>query len=95
MSTKVQVNGEYRKRIENFALAAGIVQPLITLPQIIKIYSSQSAQDVSLLTWVGYLIFGITFLVYGAVFRLKPIWVGQIIWVTMQVIVVIGILMYG
>jgi uncharacterized protein with PQ loop repeat len=90
-----KINDKNRKRIENFALIAGIVQPLITLPQISAIYSNQSAQDVSLLTWVGYLIFGMTFLIYGLVFNLKPIWVGQIIWVTMQTITVIGIVLYS
>lgn len=84
----------YRKRIEGFALAAGIVQPLITLPQILTIYGNQSAKDVSSLTWVGYLTFGIIFLVYGIAFKLKPIWVGQVIWVSMQTIMVIGILTY-
>ena len=81
-------------RVEMFALVAGIIQPLITLPQIITIYSNHSATDVSLLTWLGYLFFGITFLFYGVVFKLKPIWIGQIIWVTMQTITVIGILLY-
>lgn len=90
-----KINDKNRKRIENFTLIAGIVQPLITLPQISAIYSNQSAQDVSLLTWVGYLIFGMTFLIYGLVFNLKPIWVGQIIWVTMQTITVIGIVLYS
>lgn len=84
-----------KKRIETFALIAGVVQPLITLPQIIAIYGNQSAKDVSLLTWMGYLIFGITFLVYGIVFNLKPIWIGQIIWVTMEIIMVAGILIYS
>lgn len=82
------------KRVERFALLAGIVQPLITVPQIISIYSNQSARDVSLLTWLGYLLFGIIFLFYGLVFKLKPIWIGQIIWVTMQTITVVGILIY-
>ena len=89
------IPAQHKREIENFALVAGILQPFITLPQIITIFSSQSAKDVSLLTWVGYLIFGIIFLVYGIVFNLKPIWVGQIIWVTMQTIIVIGILLYS
>lgn len=93
--SKTLVDEKYKKRIENFALAAGIVQPLITLPQIIAIYGNQSAKDVSLLTWVGYLIFGVIFLVYGIVFNLRPIWVGQIIWVSMQAITVAGILLYS
>lgn len=86
---------KYKRRIETFALIAGIIQPLITLPQIVAIYGNQSAEDVSLITWLGYLIFGITFFVYGLVFKLKPIWIGQIIWVTMQSITVVGILLYS
>ncbi len=84
-----------RKRIERFALVAGIIQPFITVPQIVTIYQNQSAHDVSLLTWIGYLFFGITFLVYGIAFKLKPIWIGQIIWVVMQIIIVTGILVYS
>ncbi len=83
-----------KKRIELFALVAGIIQPLITLPQIITIFANHSAEDVSLATWVGYLFFGITFLVYGLAFKLKPIWVGQIFWVTMQAMTVVGIVLY-
>lgn len=85
---------KFKKRIGRFALIAGIIQPLITLPQIIDIYGNQSAEDVSLLTWLGYLVFGVIFLVYGIAFNLKPIWVGQIIWLTMQSIIVVGILIY-
>jgi uncharacterized protein with PQ loop repeat len=85
---------KYKKQIGIFTLVAGIVQPLITVPQIITIYGNQSANDVSLLTWLGYLFFGVTFLVYGLAFRLKPIWIGQIIWVVMQLIIVVGILLY-
>lgn len=92
---RTTIDEKYKKRIERFALAAGIVQPLITLPQIITIYGSRSAADVSLLTWIGYLIFGVIFLIYGIVFNLKPIWIGQIIWVTMQTITVVGILLYS
>ena len=84
----------HKSHIESFALIAVIVQPLITLPQIIAIYGNQSAKDVSLITWVGYLIFGVIFLIYGLAFRLKPIWIGQLIWVTMQTVIVVGILMY-
>jgi uncharacterized protein with PQ loop repeat len=93
INKKLQQN--QKKRVEQFALIAGIIQPLITLPQIIHIYSNKSAQDVSLLTWMGYLFFGIIFLVYGLAFNLKPIWVGQIIWVTMQLVTVVGILIYS
>lgn len=86
---------DFRQKVELFALGAGVLQPLITIPQIVEIYGNKSAQDVSLITWLGYLFFGISFLFYGAVFKLRPIFYGQIIWVTMQFITVVGILMYG
>lgn len=95
LMAKIKVDEKYKKRIERFALVASIVQPIITLPQIIAIYGNQSAKDVSLLTWIGYLVFGITFLIYGLVFNLKPIWIGQVIWVAMQTVTVIGILLYS
>ncbi len=85
----------YRITIERFALIAGIIQPLISIPQIIQIYSSQSAADVSLLTWVGYLVFAAVFLAYGLTFKLTPIWVTQIIWIIMEVAIIVGILLYS
>ncbi len=88
------VNIAQKKTIERVALIAGILQPLITVPQIVQIYSNQSAQDVSLVTWLGYLVFGVIFLIYGYIFKLRPIFYGQILWVTMQCVTVIGILLY-
>lgn len=85
---------KHKKQVEAFALVAAILQPLTTIPQIITIYGNKSAADVSLITWLCYLFFGVTFLVYGIVFKLRPIWIGQIIWVTMQATVVVGILIY-
>lgn len=92
---KDKISPESKLRVENFALVAGLLQPLITLPQIIQVYSNQSAVDVSLITWVGYLIFGIIFLIYGAIFNLKPIFYGQIVWVSMQLLMVFGVIYYG
>ncbi len=81
-------------KIEALALVAALIQPLITVPQIVQIYANQSAQDVSLLTWVGYWVFGLIFLAYGFIFKLRPIFYGQIVWVIVQTITVIGILIY-
>ncbi len=86
---------EIERYAERIALVAGIIQPLVTIPQIYEIYSSQQAENVSLITWVGYLIFGVIFLIYGYIFKLRPIFYGQIIWVILQITVVTGILIYG
>lgn len=84
-----------KDKVEHITLIAGILQPLITLPQIVHIYSSQSAQDVSLLTWVGYLLFAFIFLGYGIIFHLRPIIVTQSIWIAMEIGVIMGVILYG
>lgn len=86
---------DYKKISEKMALVAGVLQPMMTIPQVWKIYTAQSAEGVSLITWVGFAVFGLVFLVYGIIHNLKPIWITQIIWFSLQIMVVIGILMYG
>ena len=85
----------YKKTTEHLALIAGILQPMMTLPQAWKIYTTHSAAGVSLATWVGYAVLGLVFLVYGIVHKLRPIALTQVIWFTLQMIVVVGILKYG
>jgi uncharacterized protein with PQ loop repeat len=91
---KVQANN-HMKQIAQLALIVSVIQPLMTLPQIYQVFSTQSAQDVSLFTWLGYTILGSVLLVYGIVYRLKPIIFGQAIWTTLEIVMVIGILLYG
>lgn len=80
---------------ERLALIAGVLQPLMTLPQVIIIFLHHSASDVSLLTWLGYLVLGLPFLFYGITHRLRPVLVTQILYIILQTSVVIGVLIYG
>ncbi len=84
----------YKKITERVALVAGVLQPLMTVPQVWMIYSTGKVSGVSLATWVGYAVFGLAFLVYGFVHKLRPIWMTQILWLILQVAVVVGILIY-
>ncbi len=86
---------DYKKITEKIALFAAIGQPLMTIPQVWKIYTTQNAIGVSLATWVGYTIFGLMFLVYGAANNLRPIWLTQTLWFFLQMSVVVGVLIYG
>lgn len=86
---------DYKKITEKVALVAGVLQPLMTVPQVWKVYSTQTASGLSIWTWAGYSILGLAFLAYGLAHHLKPVWITQILWFTLQVSVVIGILIYG
>lgn len=76
-------------------LVAAVLQPLMTLPQAVQLYTSQDAQGLSLFTWLGYTMFGLIFLAYSIQFRLKPIIVQQSLWFVLQSSVVIGIVIWS
>ncbi len=84
-----------RAIIDKLMVVAAVLHPLMTLPQVIKIYSTQSAKDLSLLTWVMYFMLGLIFLLYALAHKIKPLIVTQVLWGLMDGAIFIGILLYG
>ncbi len=82
------------KIIDQMMLVASIIHPLTATPQVYKIYATQSAAGVSLLTWLGFLILGLVFLTYGITHGLKPYVLAQVMWLTIDLLIVLGIVMY-
>ncbi len=76
-------------------LAASVLYPLTTLPQVYLIYTNHSAEDVSLSMYVMYVLFAFVFLYYGISEKLRPVIVLQLLWIVMYVPVLVGILLYG
>jgi uncharacterized protein with PQ loop repeat len=83
-----------RSFLYRLTLIAAVVQPLTTIPQVYKIYSTHDVSGLSLFTWLGYALVGLVFLAYGIKYRLKPIYLTQIIWFSLQMSIAIGILVY-
>jgi uncharacterized protein with PQ loop repeat len=75
-------------------LVAAVVQPLMTVPQVVQLYTTHDASGLSLATWLGYAIIGLVFMAYGIKYRLVPIATTQVIWFVLQISIVIGILMW-
>lgn len=73
---------------------AGIGSPLMTLPQIYKIYSTADASGVSLATWSGFTFFACFWIAYGVVHKEKPIIISYTLWVLLQATIVVGVLLY-
>ncbi len=72
-----------------------VLSPLLTCPQLFKIFYYKSAVGVSLLTWFSYLLGAICLLVYGIVHKQKPI-----IWMNLTILpvylgIIIGIILYS
>ena len=91
---KVKPTDIDRSFLYRVTLVASVVQPLMTVPQVVMIYRTHDVSGVSLFTWVGYALIGLVFLAYGIKYKLVPIYLTQIIWFILQLSVVAGILIY-
>ena len=82
---------------EGFMFLMGIIGPLATAPQLIKLYHTHShhAHGLSLSTWIAYSLLALLWFLYGLVHKNVPIWVGNSIGLVMDLLMVIGILIHA
>jgi uncharacterized protein with PQ loop repeat len=78
--------------LEQAMLVVAIFEPLMTIPQIIDIYSHPGEDHLSVLTWVLYALASLMWLVYGLYNRNKPLILTGILWLIMEALVIAGIL---
>ncbi len=83
-----------KRFIDNVCTIFSIIMPLTTLPQIIQLFTSQSAQDLSLVMWVLYCIGVIPFLIFGVMHKERQLVVLNSLWLVVQLVMIIGIVMY-
>ncbi len=76
------------------AYSFGIFAPLFTIPQIMDIYTHRAVEGLSLLTWSGYLVFSAFWFAYSVYHRDRPLIIVHFTWALMQVMVLVGILLY-
>jgi uncharacterized protein with PQ loop repeat len=91
---KPQQKSGYIIFLDKLTFVVGVVGPFTVLPQIYSIYSTRSATGVSLATWL--LIFIVTFpwILYGIAHKERSIIVSFILWEVVNLLVVIGVLLY-
>jgi MtN3 and saliva related transmembrane protein len=73
----------------------GVVGPIATIPQIINIYGTQSAGNVSAFTFGVYALFNLVWILYGLAHRERPIIIAYCLWFTVNTIVATGALIYS
>ena len=82
------------RAFEPMMVVVGIVQPLATLPQLSKVYFThhQHVAGQSLATWSIYSLACLLWMIYGLLNRKPAIYVGNIIGLAMDLLMVNGIL---
>ncbi|GIW09487.1 MAG: hypothetical protein KatS3mg061_0544 [Dehalococcoidia bacterium] len=84
----------WHRWIERAALVVGVIAPLSTIPQIVQIYTTQSAEDINIGTWTLFIGFGLFWLLYGITTRALPIILTNLAWLICYSIVLVGAVIY-
>ncbi len=69
----------------------GLSAPIMTIPQLMKIWVERDTSGVSGITWCSFLVIAFFWLAYGILHREKPIIMTYIAWVIMDVMIIIGL----
>lgn len=72
-----------------------LLGPLFTVPQVIRIWSRQSASDISIFTWTGYLFIALLWLKYALIHKDKNVLLSSILWMVMYLLILAGKVLYG
>lgn len=81
--------------LDRTVLVIGVIGPLMSIPQILKIYLLQDATGVSVIFWGACAILDIPWILYGFVHRERPIIVTYSMWLVMNIAVFTGAIHYG
>jgi len=84
-----------KRLVDRLIYVAGVLGPLISLPQIIEIWYRHNAAGISILSWTGYSFLSIIWLAYGIIHKEKPIIYSHVIWLCSNILVTIGAILYG
>jgi MtN3 and saliva related transmembrane protein len=88
------MTSRWRTKFDEFMVLAGLVSPIATIPQVIKVFATHTehASGQSLITWAVYTVLAVLWVLYGAMKRELPIVIGNGLGIIMYGLVTIGIM---
>lgn len=86
---------KFKRLMDKLAYAGGGLGLVFTLPQLTKIWIDKTASGVSAISWMAYAVGAIFWVIYGIAHKEKPIILTYSIWIILDILIVIGTLMYG
>ncbi len=85
---------KFKNFLDKFIFFIGLMGPVMTIPQVWQIYSTQDATGVSLISWSWYLFSAFVWLAYGIIHKEKAIVFAQSLWIVTEIILITGIIIY-
>lgn len=85
---------KYAKAVDNSVYFVGIVTPLISSVQLIKIIKERDASSLSLVTWIIFLISSVAWMIYGIVHKENEITLSNLLFVIVNALIIGGIIWF-
>jgi len=89
------MNDQHSPIIDKLIYLGGILGPLMTLPQLLKIWIGKNAVGVSAISWFAYAVGSSFWIWYGLHHKQKPIVFTYTIFLVIEVLIIIGAFVYG
>lgn len=85
----------WKKQFETFMYVVAIVSPLSYAPQVYKLYSTQDADGLAIMSFASLFFINALWLVYAAIHRATPLVITSIFFCAFHVIIVTGIVLFS
>ncbi|KKQ72101.1 MAG: hypothetical protein UT33_C0005G0022 [Candidatus Peregrinibacteria bacterium GW2011_GWC2_39_14] len=86
---------KWKRFLDEAIYVVGILGPVMTLPQVFKVWFEHNASGLAPVSWGSYILFNIFWLAYGITHKEKPIIITYTLWILINTFVFIGILLFG
>ena len=84
-----------KKEYDRLAFIVIGITFLITLPQVYQIYDTMSAEDISIISYIGFTIISLFWIIYAIERKNHVILISSLIHLVVNIAIVNGIMMYG
>lgn len=85
---------KWKRALDTFMYVIAVVAPLSYVPQVYKLYSSESAEGLAISSFALLFVINALWLLYGWAHRSMPLIITSVIFCAFHVIIVGGILLY-
>lgn len=92
---KKRKEGKGQIVLDKMVYVAGILGPVMTLPQVFKIWHEQSAAGVAIETWGTYLLLNIVWISYAILHQEKPLLIMYSSYFFINISIIVGVVMYS
>jgi MtN3 and saliva related transmembrane protein len=84
-----------KRFVDKTIIFVGVIGPIMTVPQILKIWVEKNAGSISLISFSTYIFVALFWVYYGILHKEKPIIITHGAWALMHFFIVIGTILYA